>query len=876
MTIFSVTPRWVGWVLILLVSCGGWAQTVVPRENFPTPAAGALRVVGTTLHDGRLLVWNGNAIFRQQAVGADAFDAIATGYLGTPAFITLSPNGQTAILGAGETGELYRFDVSDPADYTDAQYLGVLSHRDGVFLSSSLLLLDAIDGPQQKSVLVIIDIGETKKGATVVVEGASKALVVDRPEYSLASLLTLDPVNERVYAMDANQQAVRYFPIPALLQAYQSGTVLQWAWDGIAIGPDGLYYTGGVAGIAPSGALIIGGASPADSTQGGIQLVNPDTGIVLDTLTPSEKEGAYALVYNPATAIVTARVSDETLAIHLSPQAAAYTNYPAVATGSVRVVQAALPGGNTLLWNGTALFRSLRPRADAFDTLATGYDGAPAFAQWRSNAEDVLLGAGLAGELVLFDPEIPTDFSLDKVVGNSSHFSGVCLDEEHVLLDVENTATEASVLKIVKLADEQSKVDSEWVMEKPQGALPAAVAVDETRGAAYAMDAHRRELRAFSVQTLVSAFSSASSLYWQDDGDLIGEAGDYFNGGVAGVAPDGNLLIGGLETVGERGGIQVVSPDTGNILLTVQIENYETDFYHVQYNPITAMISARVQDITFAIDYLQLDVPEDSGEGEGEGQSEGEGEGAVEGEGEGALEGEGEGQEEGEGEGQQEGEGEGAAEGEEEGEGEEEVLSVSDTARVLLTDFSYLDRDGSGGLSFIEAQYGVPGITQAQFDQIDTFSTSPNELTRTEVWLASYNLDKGLIALLLGSFLSIAGVLYAEGGGGPCFIATAAYGTPLTAEIDVLRAFRDAVLLENPVGTAFVDSYYRLSPPLADWIAQHPLAAASVRVLLCPVILLAHFCVAIPDAMVFIALLILFLKLHRSRKPRFLKQAIAV
>ena len=54
-----------------------------------------------------------------------------------------------------------------------------------------------------------------------------------------------------------------------------------------------------------------------------------------------------------------------------------------------------------------------------------------------------------------------------------------------------------------------------------------------------------------------------------------------------------------------------------------------------------------------------------------------------------------------------------------------------------------------------------------------------------------------------------------------CFIATAAYGTPAAEEIDVLRQFRDEVLLHNPAGRAFVATYYKLSPPLAAFIARH-------------------------------------------------------
>jgi parallel beta-helix repeat protein len=52
----------------------------------------------------------------------------------------------------------------------------------------------------------------------------------------------------------------------------------------------------------------------------------------------------------------------------------------------------------------------------------------------------------------------------------------------------------------------------------------------------------------------------------------------------------------------------------------------------------------------------------------------------------------------------------------------------------------------------------------------------------------------------------------------PCFIATAAYGTPLHEDIDVLRDFRDEYLMTNPIGRTFVKVYYTTSPPIADAI----------------------------------------------------------
>jgi hypothetical protein len=69
-----------------------------------------------------------------------------------------------------------------------------------------------------------------------------------------------------------------------------------------------------------------------------------------------------------------------------------------------------------------------------------------------------------------------------------------------------------------------------------------------------------------------------------------------------------------------------------------------------------------------------------------------------------------------------------------------------------------------------------------------------------------------------------------------CFIATAAYGTPLAKEIQTLRQFRDKYLLTNPPGRAFVDFYYRFSPPIAEFITKHPILKPIVRAGLLPIV----------------------------------------
>ncbi len=110
-----------------------------------------------------------------------------------------------------------------------------------------------------------------------------------------------------------------------------------------------------------------------------------------------------------------------------------------------------------------------------------------------------------------------------------------------------------------------------------------------------------------------------------------------------------------------------------------------------------------------------------------------------------------------------------------------------------------------------------------------------------------------------------------------CFIATAAYGTPMAEEIQLLREFRDECLLTNPLGQALVGIYYRVSPPMAEFITEHPILRPVVRAGLLPAVAMSAVALntTLVEKMVIVGLLVLvaaaavWTTRRRGRSPEY-------
>ena len=117
----------------------------------------------------------------------------------------------------------------------------------------------------------------------------------------------------------------------------------------------------------------------------------------------------------------------------------------------------------------------------------------------------------------------------------------------------------------------------------------------------------------------------------------------------------------------------------------------------------------------------------------------------------------------------------------------------------------------------VPGEYGDEG-------KIVSFTVGGVQASQTAAWAEgefNYNFDLTIVS---------------SGGSGfpfplpfDCFIATAAYGTDRVEEMNLLREFRDLVLLDSGPGSVFLSLYYRISPAIAEVIWQHDFLRTAVR-----------------------------------------------
>ena len=74
----------------------------------------------------------------------------------------------------------------------------------------------------------------------------------------------------------------------------------------------------------------------------------------------------------------------------------------------------------------------------------------------------------------------------------------------------------------------------------------------------------------------------------------------------------------------------------------------------------------------------------------------------------------------------------------------------------------------------------------------------------------------------------------------PCFIATAAFGSPLHPFVRTLQDFRDKYFMSSRAGRKLVSLYYKYSPRIAELITNHKVLRIVIRIWLIPFVALGY------------------------------------
>jgi hypothetical protein len=168
-----------------------------------------------------------------------------------------------------------------------------------------------------------------------------------------------------------------------------------------------------------------------------------------------------------------------------------------------------------------------------------------------------------------------------------------------------------------------------------------------------------------------------------------------------------------------------------------------------------------------------------------------------------------------------------------------EVPTVTTEAATNVTSYSAIvSMSYTGGiLSSVEVRFACKRADDQESFYTDWVSTAGNGTYAEKLTgLASKTMYEFMAQLrYAGTVLEGATRPFTTAPGASpsfCFIATAAYGTPTAEQIDVLREFRDVVLLESAAGSQLVALYYQLAPPISDLVASSDLSRILVRKLL--------------------------------------------
>jgi hypothetical protein len=176
------------------------------------------------------------------------------------------------------------------------------------------------------------------------------------------------------------------------------------------------------------------------------------------------------------------------------------------------------------------------------------------------------------------------------------------------------------------------------------------------------------------------------------------------------------------------------------------------------------------------------------------------------------------------------------------------MIKLTDKEADPLEEYKITDLENEKSYCFLPAMKDLTGNIQYFLD-VQRYNSTSSELTTDQL--------KNFCA----APSEVIGVL----GDKNCFIATATFGSALHPYLNILRQFRDQILLKYSFGKKFVKWYYKNGPQGAHWIEKNDFIKPFVKLLLIPLIgiayaLLNHFVILNIFILILLGMIIVFLK----------------
>jgi chitodextrinase len=133
------------------------------------------------------------------------------------------------------------------------------------------------------------------------------------------------------------------------------------------------------------------------------------------------------------------------------------------------------------------------------------------------------------------------------------------------------------------------------------------------------------------------------------------------------------------------------------------------------------------------------------------------------------------------------------------------------------------------------------GTSSSELTPTHTYNDAGNyTLTLTVTDSQSNQNSDSLTIIAYATPVDETGPRYETAKKGRCFIAKAAYGSPLHPYVNILQDFRDKYLMPIKLGREIVNFYYKYSPFVADLIAKHTALKFAVRINLLPLVIFSY------------------------------------